>query len=61
MLKGQDFNLDMIKQGYAWYNPFDGENPEYQQAEQEAKAAKRGLWADKYAMPPWEWEKDKKK
>ena len=57
----QDFNLDMIKQGYAWYKPFDGENPEYQQAEQEAKAAKRGLWADKYAMPPWEWEKDKKK
>ena len=22
-----------------------------------AKAAKRGLWADKNAIPPWEWRK----
>ena len=27
----------------------------------EAKAAKRGLWADKHAMPPWEWRKEKRK
>lgn len=52
-------NLEIIKQGYAWYYPYDGENPAYQQAEQEAKAAKRGLWADKHAMPPWEWRKGK--
>ena len=56
-----DINLKMIKEGYAWYYPFAKKNPEYQQAEQEAKAAKRGLWADKHAMPPWEWRKEKKK
>ena len=54
-------NLEMIKQGYAWYYPLDGENPKYQQAEQEAKAAKRGLWADKHAVAPWEWRKKRKK
>lgn len=56
-----EVNLEMIKQGYAWYYPFTKKNPEYQQAEKEAKAAKRGLWADKHAMPPWEWRKEKKK
>ena len=54
-------NLEMLKQGYAWYNPFDGENPDYQKAEREAKAAKRGLWADKHAVALWEWRKEKKK
>ena len=54
-------NLEMIKQGYAWYYPFTKKNPEYQQAEQEAKAAKRGLWEDKHAVAPWEWRKSKRK
>ncbi len=53
-------NFEMIKQGYAWYYPFTKKNPEYQQAEQEAKAAKRGLWADEQAMPPWEYRKQTK-
>ena len=56
-----NINFEMIKQGYAWYYPFTKKNAEYQQAEQEAKAAKRGLWADKHAVAPWEWRKEKKK
>ena len=55
-----EVNLYMIKQGYAWYYPFTKNNPEYQQAEQEARQAKRGLWADKNPIPPWEWRKSKK-
>jgi micrococcal nuclease len=55
-----DINLKMIAEGYAWYYPFTKKNPEYQQAEQEAKAAKRGLWADVHAMPPWKYRKQKK-
>ena len=51
-----DVNLTMIQQGYAWYYPFTKKNAEYQQAEQEAKAAKRGLWADDNPIPPWEWK-----
>ena len=56
-----DINLKMIQQGYAWHYPFTKKNPEYQQAEQEAKAAKRGLWTDKHALPPWEWRKERKR
>jgi micrococcal nuclease len=56
-----DINYNMIKQGYAWYYPFTKKNLVYQQAEQEAKSAKRGLWADKHAMPPWAWRKQNRK
>ncbi len=56
-----DINREMVTQGYAWYYPFTKKNPEYQQAEQEAKAAKRGLWEDKHAVAPWEWRKSKRK
>ena len=27
--------------------------------ETEAKAAKRGLWADKKTIPPWEWRRER--
>ena len=57
-----DVNRKMIRYGYAWYAPYSNDpNPEYQQAEQEAKAAKRGLWADDNPIPPWEWRKSRKK
>ena len=47
-------NLEMIQQGYAWYTPSPQRNVEYSFAEQEAKAAKRGLWVDKQAILLWE-------
>ncbi|WP_434778694.1 thermonuclease family protein [Neisseria sp. Ec49-e6-T10] len=52
-----DRNLSMIQQGHAWFDKSYGENPEYQQAQEEAKQAKRGLWADTNPIPPWEWRK----
>lgn len=55
-----DINLKMINQGYAWYYPFTEKNPEYQQAEQKAREAKRGLWAGKNPVAPWAWGKQKK-
>ena len=61
LIPEEDYNYKMIKQGYAWFDPSYGENPVYQQAEQEARAAKRGLWADENPIPPWEWRAKKKK
>jgi len=29
----------------------------YEQTEQQAMQAQRGLWSDPHAMPPWEWRK----
>ena len=53
------FNINeyMVRKGFAWYYPFDGDNLEYQQAEKKAREAKRGLWVNKHAMPPWEYRK----
>ena len=53
-----DVNLAMIQQGYAWHYLFTTKNPGYLWFEQEAKAARRGLWADDNPIPPWEWRKN---
>ena len=54
-----DINQEMIRQGCAWYYPFDKKNSEYIKAEQEAKAAKRGLWSQKNPVQPWVRQKKK--
>lgn len=49
-----------VQRGFAWhYKAYEREQPAidrkvYADAENEAKAAKRGLWADVEPMPPWE-------
>ncbi len=40
-------NRDMILLGYAKFDQTTGQNSKYLLAEQQAKEAKRGLWADK--------------
>ena len=40
----EDINLIMIRAGYARYVPSTQENPKYQQAEEEARQKKMGLW-----------------
>jgi endonuclease YncB( thermonuclease family) len=44
----------------AWHYVWYGDNGQLAQAEREAKAAARGLWADREPMPPWEWRKGEK-
>ncbi|WP_422927028.1 thermonuclease family protein [Singulisphaera sp. PoT] len=47
-----------MRGGWAWwydaYAKFDGE---LKRLEDEARAARRGLWADKAPTPPWDWRK----
>lgn len=58
---GQDANLAMLSAGLAWwYRAYANEQTQvdqvlYEAAEREAKAERRGLWADPSPMPPWEW------
>lgn len=58
---GVDANLEQVRRGMAWvfvrYAPKD--SPLYA-LEAEARAAKRGLWADRQPVPPWEWRHAKK-
>ena len=56
-----DINLQMVKDGCAWhYKHFDN-TPAYAEAEREARAAKRGLWASGTAINPYQWRKENKR
>lgn len=58
-----DAGLAMVTQGMAWwYRAYAKEQtPEargqYEFAEQEARAKRAGLWADRDPVAPWEWRK----
>lgn len=65
LLGTTDVNLEMLKAGLAWYYANDRDLPEtdrplYAGAEREARAAKRGLWQDETASPPWEFRQARK-
>ena len=61
MVGNIDCNLRQAELGMAWhFKKYASERPptenkRYAAAEDAARAAKRGLWADTRAMPPWEW------
>jgi len=55
---GVDANAEQVRRGWAWvfirYAPKD--SPLYR-LEAEARADKRGLWADDEPVPPWGWRR----
>jgi endonuclease YncB( thermonuclease family) len=58
---GRDANLAMVVSGLAWhYKKYqDEQSPSdrllYDSAEKDARAARRGLWADQSPIPPSDW------
>lgn len=56
----QDVGLEMVRQGMAWHafqfahEQTEAERAAYTAAEEKARLAKVGLWADPDPMPPWE-------
>jgi endonuclease YncB( thermonuclease family) len=64
---GEDACLEQVSAGYAWhYKKYQSEQTEtdrqlYSDAEIEARNAKRGLWQDPHAIPPWEYRAAKRK
>lgn len=60
LLNGQDINFEQVRRGMAWhYKAYANEqSPEdrslYDAAEVEARQARRGLWADRTPVPPWD-------
>ena len=65
LLDSQDMNLRQVKSGLAWhYKKYQKEQSAkdrllYDNAEVEARKAKRGLWQEPDPVPPWEWRKKK--
>ena len=59
----RDVGLEQFRTGTAWhYKVYQHEQPTqerliYPDEEEAAKAAKRGLWMDPKAMPPWEFRR----
>jgi endonuclease YncB( thermonuclease family) len=52
-----DVNLQMVKEGLAWHYRKYSKSDKLARAEAEAKAGKKGLWADPNPMPPWDFRK----
>lgn len=57
---GKRVNLALVESGFAWHFVRYSKAAEYRDAEQRARAARRGLWNDKSPVPPWDWRKKPK-
>lgn len=57
---GKELNLEILKAGLAWHYERYSKRQDYADAEEEARRAGIGLWADKGPTPPWEWRKSKR-
>jgi endonuclease YncB( thermonuclease family)/methylphosphotriester-DNA--protein-cysteine methyltransferase len=66
MLNGKDINIEQVKAGMAWHfkKYADEQDPKdrvtYAKAEEEARAAKLGLWQDPNPTPPGDYRVDVK-
>ncbi|MCM2256516.1 MAG: thermonuclease family protein [Vicinamibacteria bacterium] len=52
---GRDVNETLVAEGLAWHYVRFSSDPRLAAAEQAARAAKRGLWADPKPIAPWDW------
>jgi endonuclease YncB( thermonuclease family) len=50
---GADVSLDIIRAGFGWHYTQYSSDARYAAAEQEARAARRGLWQDNAPIAPW--------
>ena len=57
---GRSLNRELVRAGFAWWNRKYSEDNTLGQLEEEARTAKRGLWADPEPLPPWEFRKRQK-
>jgi endonuclease YncB( thermonuclease family) len=58
---GKELNLALLKAGLAWHLKRQSDSQDYADAEEEARRAGIGLWADKEPTPPWEWRREKRR
>ena len=54
---GKDVGLAMLEAGMAWHYTKYDQSKKYADGEKSARAARRGLWTDTNAIPPWDWRK----
>jgi micrococcal nuclease len=54
---GTHVNARMIEEGFAWHYKQFSDDEDLDRLEREARAQKKGLWADSNPMPPWQFRK----
>lgn len=59
-LAGKCLNEELLRAGMAWHYLKYDKSKALQKLEDEARAERRGLWADPKPTPPWEWRHSKK-
>lgn len=59
--EGLDLNLEQVRRGMAWVYRRYNHDTSYLQAEENAKRARRGLWADPAQVPPWDFRQELRK
>lgn len=62
-IEGDDLGRRLVAEGLAWHYTRYSEDAGLAAAENAARAAERGLWAEREPVPPWEWrasERDRK-
>jgi endonuclease YncB( thermonuclease family) len=60
IVDGLDTNLAMLEAGMAWHYKEYDKNKRLAEAENGARAARRGLWQNSDPVPPWEWRRQKR-
>jgi micrococcal nuclease len=55
---GRNLNRELVRAGLAWwYRQYARSDRELRRLETDARADRRGLWADAHPVPPWEWRR----
>lgn len=57
---GVDVNAEMVRRGMSWVYVKYARNKGLYQIEAEARGQRKGVWADKDPVPPWEWRRARK-
>lgn len=59
---GRDTSSELVRAGDAWvFRRYAPKNSPLYPIEEEAKAARRGLWSDADPIPPWVWRRSASK
>jgi len=56
-----DVNAELVRQGMAWVYVRYNRDPALPVLEAEARATRRGLWADPRPVPPWDWRRQQRR
>jgi endonuclease YncB( thermonuclease family) len=56
-----DVNAELVRRGMAWVYSRYNRDPALPALEAEARAARRGLWADPRPVPPWDWRRQNRR